>query len=273
MSKESRGEKLAASLYEALENSEPEIAAELAAELSKHSRDPEHRLLAATGFLEGGLTGRALGVLEALPLEALDEEQRELRALRLGECRYNLGEPEQALHLLQSVPTRGAKDQAERKWWIGLCYDHLGDRIQADLCFREASRLDPVGLPPPSSISPHEAAALVEDVVRQFPPPLQRALEELPVIIDDLPPLAVIRSSGGEVHPDTLGLYTGVDLASRSFLDPSAPPSMIHIFRRNLERFALDRAELEEEIRITLLHEIGHHLGLDEGGVDALGLG
>ncbi len=269
----SKGEELAASLYEALENSEPEVAAELAVELLAHSRDPEHRLLAATGLLEGGETERALGVLEALSNGDLDEEQAELRTLRLGECRYNLGEPQTALALLESVPTRDSKDKGERKWWIGLCHDHLGDRVQADLCFREASQLDPVGLPPPASITPHEAAALVDDVVRQFPAPLRRAIEEIPVVIDDLPPLAVIRSSGGAVHPDTLGLYTGVSLSERSHLDPSMLPSMIQIFRRNLERFALDREELEEEIRITLLHEIGHHLGLDEGGVDALGLG
>lgn len=261
------------SLLEALEEGDPERAGDLAEELLHRSRDPEHRILAATGLLECGEPERALGVLEALPAATLDEESRELRVLRLGECWYALGDPAKALELLESVPVRGRQDQAERRWWVGLCHDHLGDRVQADLCFREASRLDPVGLPPPASISPDEAAALVEEVISRLPPPVRRAVEEIPVVIDDLPPLAVIRSSGGEIHPDTLGLYTGQDLSERSSLDWGGLPSMIHIFRRNLERFALDRAELEVELRVTLLHELGHHLGLDEDEVDRLGLG
>jgi predicted Zn-dependent protease with MMP-like domain len=48
---------------------------------------------------------------------------------------------------------------------------------------------------------------------------------------------------------------------------------VIHLFQRNLERIARDEEELVEEIRITLFHEIGHRLGFDEEGVDALGLG
>ena len=269
----SAAESLAARLYEALEAGEQQRGGQLAHQLLGASKDPEHHLLGATGLLEAGDSKRALEVLESLDRGALDDEQRELRLLRIGECHYNLGEPERALALLESVPTRDALDDAERKWWIGLCHDHLGDRVQADLCFREASQLDPVGLPPPTEISPDEAAALVESIIAAFPEPLRRAIDEIPVVIDDLPPLATIRSSEGAVHPDTLGLYTGVDLSERSHLDMGGPPSMIQIFRRNLERFALDRSELEEEIRVTLLHELGHHLGLDEDGVDSLGLG
>jgi len=264
---------LAEELYEALDGEDAERIGDLSEELLARSRDPEHRLLAATGLLECGETERALGTLEALPEETLDAEQSELRRLRLGECWYALGEPAKALGLLESVPVRGRQDDAERRWWIGLCHDHLGDRVQADLCFREASRLDPVGLPPPTSISPDEAAALVEEVIARLPGPVRAAIEEIPVVIDDLPPLGVVRSNGGDVHPDTLGLYTGQDLGARSSLDFGGLPSMIQIFRRNLERFALDRSELEEELRITLLHEVGHHLGLDEDDVDRLGLG
>jgi predicted Zn-dependent protease with MMP-like domain len=265
-------EEVAEELYQALEEGDGARAGELGASLLR-SRDPEHRILAATGLIEGGEPERAVGVLEALSEDTLDLEQRELRTLRLAECWYALGDPERALALLEAVPIRDAQDEAERRWWIGLCHDHLGDRVQADLSFREASRLDPVGIPPPTHISPDEAAALVADVIARLPPRVRGAIDEIPVVIDDLPPLAVVRSSAGEIHPDTLGLYTGQDLAARSSLDPAGLPSMIHIFRRNLERFALDRSELDEEIRVTLLHELGHHLGLDEDDVDALGLG
>lgn len=269
----SKSNDIAEALFEALEGGDPEQTKTLALRLIGLSRDPEHRLLAATGLLEAGESGPALRVLEDLPRVTLEPEQAELRALRIAECRYALGDPETALSLLESVPVRGDQDEADRLWWLGLCHDHLGDRVQADISFREASRLDPVGLPPPATISPDEAAALVEGVIGCLPEVVRRAIAEVQVVIDDLPPLALVRSSGGSVHPDILGLYSGQDLTERSHLDPGGLPSMIHIFRRNLERIAFDRRELEEEIRITLLHEVGHHLGLDEEDVDRLGLG
>ena len=56
-------------------------------------------------------------------------------------------------------------------------------------------------------------------------------------------------------------------------MDPwSHFPSSIGLFQRNLERYARDREELLEEIRVTLLHEVGHFLGLDEEQLRELGL-
>jgi predicted Zn-dependent protease with MMP-like domain len=56
-------------------------------------------------------------------------------------------------------------------------------------------------------------------------------------------------------------------------MDPwSHFPSSIALFQRNLERMARDQDELVEEIRVTLLHEVGHFLGLDEDGLRDLGL-
>jgi len=49
-------------------------------------------------------------------------------------------------------------------------------------------------------------------------------------------------------------------------------PPIIYLFQRNLERACEDESELTEQVRITLYHEIGHFLGFDEDGVDAMGL-
>jgi predicted Zn-dependent protease with MMP-like domain len=51
-----------------------------------------------------------------------------------------------------------------------------------------------------------------------------------------------------------------------------ALPATIQLFRCNLARVASDREELLEEVRVTLLHEIGHYLGLDEDDLEARGL-
>jgi predicted Zn-dependent protease with MMP-like domain len=54
--------------------------------------------------------------------------------------------------------------------------------------------------------------------------------------------------------------------------DSGAMPNTLYLFQNNLERLCTTRAELEEEIRVTALHEIGHHLGWDEDDLAERGL-
>jgi predicted Zn-dependent protease with MMP-like domain len=50
-------------------------------------------------------------------------------------------------------------------------------------------------------------------------------------------------------------------------------PARIILFKKNIERYCRDRDEMIEQIRITLLHEIGHHFGFDEEDLEELGYG
>ena len=113
---------------------------------------------------------------------------------------------------------------------------------------------------------------LVEELASTLPGKLLEVFEEVPVVIQDLPPRDVIRTSNGQLHPDTLGLYTGSGLIDRSVFNPTEFPPTIYIYRRNLERIAMSENDMREQIRITLLHELGHHLGYDEEDLDELGL-
>ncbi|MFQ5845973.1 MAG: metallopeptidase family protein, partial [Planctomycetota bacterium] len=76
-----------------------------------------------------------------------------------------------------------------------------------------------------------------------------------------------------DVDPLTLGLYHGVGRLDRSHDDPPRLSSHIAIYRLNVERIAADRAAAVDELRTTLLHELGHHLGYDERGLRDLDLG
>ena len=78
-----------------------------------------------------------------------------------------------------------------------------------------------------------------------------------------------------QVHPREafLGLFRGAPYGQKLSSDPwSHLPSSIVLYQRNLERAAGSRAELEAEIATTLVHEVGHFLGLDEDELGARGL-
>lgn len=109
---------------------------------------------------------------------------------------------------------------------------------------------------------------LVERALEGVPPELSELLENVVIIVDDWPDERTL--AGGE--DDTLyGLYEGVPITERGS-DYYGLPDRITIFRGPLERdFAPD--ELEEEIRVTVVHEIAHYFGFEEDRIQELGWG
>lgn len=103
------------------------------------------------------------------------------------------------------------------------------------------------------------AAEEVERVLNSLPLPLRQRAREIPVVIEDRPSVELIRDG---YDADLLGLFVGREHAD----DESDPlPSEILLFVENLWEIADgDAAEFREEVRRTLLHELGHYLGLDE---------
>jgi predicted Zn-dependent protease with MMP-like domain len=127
-----------------------------------------------------------------------------------------------------------------------------------------------------------------------LPGNVREMLDHVPVVVLDCPTPEMVQSlkQDGTLEPeadgmDLCGLHTGVAITERSVEDPggwglqhasdASGPEQIHLFRIGI----LDLAggweqpnadeEVYEEIRITLLHEVGHHFGLDEGDLDELG--
>jgi predicted Zn-dependent protease with MMP-like domain len=104
-----------------------------------------------------------------------------------------------------------------------------------------------------------------EDEVRaaldSLPPKIAGALENIAVVIEDENP----------EEPDLFGLYEGIPLTERGSGDFGQLPDRIAIYRRPLEEEFQDPAELREEIRITVLHELAHYFGFDEGRIAELG--
>jgi predicted Zn-dependent protease with MMP-like domain len=100
---------------------------------------------------------------------------------------------------------------------------------------------------------------------------VRAALDELPPhIAEALQNIAVVVENENPEDPDVLGLYHGVPLPERGDMAGSLPDT-ISIYRIPLEESFPDPTELREEIRITVLHELGHYFGLDEDRLAELG--
>jgi len=114
----------------------------------------------------------------------------------------------------------------------------------------------------------------VQSSISRLPQELRKHLNEIELIIDDYPEPGLLNSRHGRTFPSTiLGLYTGTSMPHRSIFNPMEWPGRIYLFRKNILKHCRTEKEMEEQIFLTLMHELGHALGLDEGDLKARGLG
>jgi predicted Zn-dependent protease with MMP-like domain len=110
----------------------------------------------------------------------------------------------------------------------------------------------------------------VEQALKAVPGEFRPSLENVMIEVRRRPDIALMREY--DVPNDILGLYVGVPLEDKAAELAALPmPDRILIFRDNLCEMCESWAELVDEIRITVLHEIGHHFGLDERRLEELG--
>jgi len=109
-----------------------------------------------------------------------------------------------------------------------------------------------------------EILLLVDEIIRELSPDVRKALEQVSITIEDRPSRTQMSRLGGKGRHQILGLYDGVPVPHQSFFSSMMHPPTITLFRKNLEAYYPDRQVLKAEIEKTLLHEIGHHLGLNE---------
>jgi len=113
-----------------------------------------------------------------------------------------------------------------------------------------------------------EFVEIAEDSLAELPDDLAELLDNVAIVVDEWP--------GGDsgYGSDTLyGLYEGTPLTERDSSYNAVLPDRITIFRGPLQRDFGDQAELEEQIRITVIHEVAHHFGFDEDRLRELGWG
>jgi len=161
--------------------------------------------------------------------------------------------------------------QADAHHGLGLIYEDRGDREAMVRAWRDTLRLDRVAPPPPWHMSPSEFEEIAERAMAELPDEVLARLENVPVLIDDLPSEDLVAEG---YDPRLLGLFSGVPLPEKSHVSDQRPViDAIHLYQKNLERQSADREELADQIRITVLHETAHFFGLEDEDLDELGLG
>ncbi len=113
---------------------------------------------------------------------------------------------------------------------------------------------------------------VVEEALAALPEELRAAIDNLGILIEDEPPPDLLAELGYDPDEALFGLYVGVPLPERSYGEAPCLPDHILIFRGPLQRLCRTPAELRQQIRITVLHELAHYFGFDEDDMRRLGL-
>jgi predicted Zn-dependent protease with MMP-like domain len=120
-------------------------------------------------------------------------------------------------------------------------------------------------------VSREEFNGYLKQAIAALPEQFARVLGEMPIEVRDRPTRKQLRSVGLDDDELLLGLYTGIAITERSVEHSGQMPDKVYLFQEDIELVSDSREQLVDEIRITLLHEIGHHFGLDEDELDELG--
>jgi predicted Zn-dependent protease with MMP-like domain len=125
----------------------------------------------------------------------------------------------------------------------------------------------------PHHVSKTHFRRLVDRALSELREPFAQAIHNMALEIRDRPTPRELKQVG--LGPDELllGLYVGVPLTERSVEAPPALPDKIYIFQDDCELAVDSEEELIREVRITVLHELGHYFGMDEEDLDDLGYG
>lgn len=248
-----------------LEAGDPELAL---TEVSRSNQVGPRALLEVRAYLDLGMLDAARGRLEAAQAD-LGHDDIDVVEL-VGEVALESWDLEAATHAFEAIA------EVERDPWIcerlALLADHAGDVERAHALLLEASAMD-AERPAPVRVTAAAFDRIVEDALGTLAPPFAERVREVRVVREPVPFRELMDPrEPSATPPDTLGLFVGPTIHDLADDFPAQLPPSIYLFQRNLERMARDEAHLAEEIRITLFHEIGHLLGLDEDGVAELGL-
>lgn len=246
------------------------------------------RHLAAVGLLpEGGSTSSQFMALHwrALWLDddragALDIAWSALRrnpddadaTIEVADILVEMEAIEEAAEVLLEASERHASDP-ELWYEAGILLERL-ERWELRLqCFEHVWELEHAGgTSIPMWLSEARFIDVADQAISDLPEHVRQALGNVVILIEDYPAKWIFDTDVAD--PRLLGLFDGVGRAAEAG-HGAIPlgPSRIYLYRWNIERMCTSVEDVEHQIAITVRHEIGHYLGLDEDELHARGLG
>jgi tetratricopeptide (TPR) repeat protein len=228
---------------------------------------PRFALVASMALNDLGQAREALAhAALVLAREPNNHEAAYEKALALFElCRF--AEAKAAFSGLVNDPERGA----HAHYHLGLLLEREGRWKQAQAHFDKARGLSPEDFPVPPTPSEAEFREEVAQAVARLPADMRRDLEGVPVRAEELPAEDDLLSGEPPLSPAILGLFRGPPL-SEPCDGSETPCRSVALYRLNLARAVRSREELREQIKVTLLHEVGHLRGEDDQELAARGL-
>ncbi len=183
-------------------------------------------------------------------------------------CRFEEARAE--LQDLLDSPDR----EAAAHYYLGLIAERAGDAAKAARELAQAHRLAPDDYPEPLAVSGPEFEALLAKTARELPEDQRRDLEGVDVAAQDSPDLDDLTANDPPLSPSIIGLFRGPPLgeACPAAQEYAGACRAIIVYRKNLLRSVRSREELEAQVRVTLIHEIGHLRGENDSELAARGL-
>jgi tetratricopeptide (TPR) repeat protein len=193
------------------------------------------------------------------------------RALALFElCRFD--EAKVAFKALLEDPERGAHAHHH----MGLLLEREGKLKDAEKHFEQARTKSQADFPEPVLLSEEDFRSEVKKAVATLPDDMRRDIRGVPVDTEDLPATDDLKAVDPPLSPTILGLFRGPPLDEQCTPEPNEKPGTpcrsVVLYRKNLARAVKTKDELVEQIRVTLLHEVGHLRGEDDYELAARGL-
>ena len=166
--------------------------------------------------------------------------------------------------------------QAPRDPWalhhLGLLAERAGDERRARELLGRAARMAPRDLRPAVDVSRSAFEAELHRALAELPAAERAALAGVPVEVEEIPAYGDLTAVDPPLSPSILGLFRGPSLGEPCPAGEESACRSIVLYRRNLLRFARDPAHLSAQVRVTLMHELGHLHGESDEGLRARGL-
>lgn len=114
-------------------------------------------------------------------------------------------------------------------------------------------------------------ADIAERALQRLPKAFAEHIRSIPILVEEFPTDEVVRDMELDGPFDILGLYQGVDLASKSVLDAPGDLDRIFLYRRPILDYWCETGEALDHVVVhVLIHEIGHHFGLSDDDMEAI---